>query len=337
MEMLTKFESRSSAAKGVAFHPTQPWILTSLHNGRIQLWDYRMGTLLDRFDGHDGPVRGIAFHPTQPLFVSGGDDYKVNVWNYKSRKLLFSLCGHMDYVRVCTFHHEYPWILSCSDDQTIRIWNWQSRNCIAILTGHSHYVMCAAFHPSEDLIVSASLDQTVRVWDISGLRMKNAAPVSMSKEDQKAQAHNSKSNDKKGSTDAIVKFVLEGHDRGVNWCAFHPTLPLILSAGDDRLVKLWRMTASKAWEVDTCRGHFNNVSCCLFHPHQELILSASEDKTIRVWDLNRRTAVQTFRRDNDRFWFITVHPKLNLFAAAHDSGVMVFKLESAWSHPQFEK
>ncbi|CAC38349.1 coatomer alpha subunit Cop1 [Schizosaccharomyces pombe] len=327
MEMLTKFESRSSRAKGVAFHPTQPWILTSLHNGRIQLWDYRMGTLLDRFDGHDGPVRGIAFHPTQPLFVSGGDDYKVNVWNYKSRKLLFSLCGHMDYVRVCTFHHEYPWILSCSDDQTIRIWNWQSRNCIAILTGHSHYVMCAAFHPSEDLIVSASLDQTVRVWDISGLRMKNAAPVSMSLEDQLAQAHNSISNDLFGSTDAIVKFVLEGHDRGVNWCAFHPTLPLILSAGDDRLVKLWRMTASKAWEVDTCRGHFNNVSCCLFHPHQELILSASEDKTIRVWDLNRRTAVQTFRRDNDRFWFITVHPKLNLFAAAHDSGVMVFKLE----------
>ncbi|WBW72142.1 coatomer alpha subunit Cop1 [Schizosaccharomyces osmophilus] len=327
MEMLIKFESKSSRAKGVAFHPTLPWVLTSLHNGRIQLWDYRMGTLIDRFDGHDGPVRGIAFHPTQPLFVSGGDDYKVNVWNFKAKKLLFSLCGHMDYVRVCAFHHEYPWILSCSDDQTIRIWNWQSRNCIAILTGHSHYVMCAAFHPTEDLIVSASLDQTVRVWDISGLRMKNAAPVSMTIEEQLAQAQNAITNDLFGSTDAVVKFVLEGHDRGANWCAFHPTLPLILSSGDDRLIKLWRMTASKAWEVDTCRGHFNNVSCCLFHPHQELILSASEDKTIRVWDLNRRTAVQTFRRDNDRFWFVTVHPKLNLFAAAHDSGVMVFKLE----------
>lgn len=45
-----------------------------------------------------------------------------------------------------------------------------------------------------------------------------------------------------GNTDAVVKFVLEGHDRGVNWVAFHPTLPLIVSAGDDRLVKLWRMS-----------------------------------------------------------------------------------------------
>ena len=45
-----------------------------------------------------------------------------------------------------------------------------------------------------------------------------------------------------GNTDAVVKFVLEGHDKGVNWVAFHPTLPLIVSAGDDRLVKLWRMS-----------------------------------------------------------------------------------------------
>jgi WD40 repeat protein len=38
----------------------------------IQLWDYRMGTLIDRFDEHDGPVRGVSFHQSQPLFVSGG-------------------------------------------------------------------------------------------------------------------------------------------------------------------------------------------------------------------------------------------------------------------------
>jgi WD40 repeat protein len=51
----------------------------SLHNGVIQLWDYRMCTLLDKFDEHDGPVRGICFHNQQPLFVSGGDDYKIKV------------------------------------------------------------------------------------------------------------------------------------------------------------------------------------------------------------------------------------------------------------------
>lgn len=194
------------------------------------------------------------------------------------------------------------------------------------MTGHNHYTMCAQFHPKDDLVVSASLDQSVRVWDISGLRKKHSAPTSMTFEDQMSR-NNQNQADMFGNTDAVVKFVLEGHDRGVNWVAFHPTLPLIVSAGDDRLVKLWRMSETKAWEVDTCRGHFQNASGCLFHPHQDLILSVGEDKTIRVWDLNKRTSVQSFKRENDRFWVIAAHPEINLFAAGHDNGVMVFKLE----------
>lgn len=83
----------------------------------------------------------------------------------------------------------------------------------------------------------------------------------------------------------------------------------------------------KAWEVDTFRGHYNNVSCVIFHPRQELILSDSEDKTIRVWDIAKRTTVQTFRREHDRFWVLAAHPEVNLFAAGHDSGLLVFKLE----------
>ncbi|XP_031557525.1 coatomer subunit alpha-like isoform X1 [Actinia tenebrosa] len=322
--MLTKFETKSARVKGLCFHPKRPWVLASLHNGVIQLWDYRMCTLLERFDEHDGPVRGIHFHDVQPLFVSGGDDYKIKVWNYKQKRCLFTLLGHLDYIRTTFFHHEYPWILSCSDDQTIRIWNWQSRTCICVLTGHNHYVMCAQFHPSEDLVVSASLDQTVRVWDMSGLRKKTVAPGASGLDDHlKSPGHT----DLFGQSDAIVKHVLEGHDRGVNWVAFHPTMPLIVSGADDRQVKLWRMNDSKAWEVDTCRGHYNNVSCVLFHPRQELMLSNSEDKSIRVWDLSKRTGVQTFRREHDRFWAIAAHPTLNLFAAGHDSGMIVFKLE----------
>ncbi|WVQ95246.1 hypothetical protein IAU59_002341 [Kwoniella sp. CBS 9459] len=327
MQMLTKFESKSPRVKGIAFHPRTPLLAASLHNGTIQLWNYQMGTLVDRFDEHDGPVRGICFHPTQPIFCSGGDDYKIKVWNYKQRKCLFTLTGHLDYVRTVFFHREYPWIISASDDQTIRIWNWQSRTCIAILTGHNHYIMCAQFHPWDDLVVSASMDLTVRVWDISGLRKKNqASQVPMSFEEQMSRANQNQA-DLFGNTDAVVKYVLEGHDRGVNWASFHPTLPLIVSCGDDRQVKLWRMSETKAWEVDSCRGHFNNVSMSMFHPRHELILSASEDKTIRVWDMTKRTAVQTFRREHDRFWVLTAHPELNLFAAGHDNGLIVFKLE----------
>ncbi|XP_026729965.1 coatomer subunit alpha isoform X2 [Trichoplusia ni] len=322
--MLTKFETKSARVKGISFHAKRPWVLASLHNGVIQLWDYRMCTLLEKFDEHDGPVRGICFHIQQPLFVSGGDDYKIKVWNYKQRRCLFTLLGHLDYIRTTFFHHEYPWILSASDDQTIRIWNWQSRQCISVLTGHNHYVMCAQFHPTEDLLVSASLDQSVRVWDFSGLRKKSVAPGPSGLAEH---LRNPQATDLFGQADAVVKHVLEGHDRGVNWAAFHPSLPLIASAADDRQVKLWRMNDAKAWEVDTCRGHYNNVSCVLFHARHELILSNSEDKFIRVWDMTKRTCLHSFRREHERYWVLAGHPSLNLFAAGHDAGMILFKLQ----------
>ncbi|KAK1315740.1 Coatomer subunit alpha-1 [Acorus calamus] len=315
--MLTKFETKSNRVKGLSFHTKRPWILASLHSGVIQLWDYRMGTLIDRFDEHDGPVRGVHFHKSQPLFVSGGDDYKIKVWNYKTHRCLFTLLGHLDYIRTVQFHNEYPWIVSASDDQTIRIWNWQSRTCVSVLTGHNHYVMCASFHPKEDLVVSASLDQTVRVWDIGALRKKSVSPA------DDVLRLSQMNTDLFGGVDAVVKYVLEGHDRGVNWASFHPSLPLIVSGADDRQVKLWRMNDTKAWEVDTLRGHMNNVSCVMFHARQDIIVSNSEDKSIRVWDVTKRTGIQTFRREHDRFWILAAHPEMNLLAAGHDSGMIV--------------
>jgi coatomer protein complex subunit alpha (xenin) len=76
--MLTKFESKSNRVKGVsnesqnifanpansllglAFHPTQPLLAASLHNGSVQLWNYRMGVLVDRFEEHEGDLLRLA-------------------------------------------------------------------------------------------------------------------------------------------------------------------------------------------------------------------------------------------------------------------------------------
>ena len=45
--------------------------------------------------------------------------------------------------------------------------------------------------------------------------------------------------------------------------------------------------------------------------------------------MSRRISLKIFRRDSDkdRFWTLTAHPNEDLFAAGHDSGLIVFKLE----------
>ena len=77
---------------------------------------------------------------------------------------------------------------------------------------------------------------------ILGLRKKNVAPGPGGLEDH---LKNPGSTEIFGQADAVVKHVLEGHDRGVNWASFHPTMPLIASGADDRQVKLWRMNEAK--------------------------------------------------------------------------------------------
>ena len=252
--------------------------------------------------------------------MSGGDDNRVILWNHRQRKKLHAFKGHLDYIRTCFFHHENPWIVSASDDQTVRIWNWQSRSCLAVLTGHNHYVMCAQFHHSEDLLVSCSLDQTIRVWDISGLKRKSAA------------SHGNRMEESRQLdlfvNDVSVKFVLEGHERGVNWVSFHPTKPQIVSGSDDKQIKIWCYTGSRAWEQESFRGHYNNVSNVLFHPKNNFVISNSEDKSLRIWDLSKKSPTSIFRLDHDRYWTLASHPEIPyLFAAGHDSGFSIFKFE----------
>jgi coatomer protein complex subunit alpha (xenin) len=282
------------------------------------LFDYRVGVLVDKFQEHDGPVRSVDFHLTQPLFASGGDDHKVRVWDYKKKKCLFALSGHIDYVRTVQFHHELPWICSSSDDQTIRIWNWQNRSNIAILTGHTHYVMNVQFHREDNLLLSSSLDHKIFVWDYSELKEKHQKYAGDVK-GRKAEMFT--------GVEVEVKNICEGHEKGVNFATFHPSRSLIASGADDKLIKLWRMSGARAWEMDTLRGHQNNVSCVAFHPKLDILISNSEDRTMKVWDLNKRTCIHTLKKDVDRFWIVVMHPTSNYFACGYDRGMTIFKLE----------
>jgi coatomer protein complex subunit alpha (xenin) len=54
MNLHNKFETKSKRVKGLSFHKHRPWILASLHNGSIHMFDYRAQILLDKFEDHSG-------------------------------------------------------------------------------------------------------------------------------------------------------------------------------------------------------------------------------------------------------------------------------------------
>ncbi|EJD34266.1 hypothetical protein AURDEDRAFT_131258 [Auricularia subglabra TFB-10046 SS5] len=169
--------------------------------------------------------------------------------------------------------------------------DYKQRRCLFTLHGHLDYVRTVQFHHEIPWIVSASDDQTIRIWN---------------------------------STSRTCIAILTGHSHYVMSAQFHPKENLIVSASMDQTVRVWDISLRKT-TPNTGPGTFDTFdtfAAVLFHPKQELILSAAEDKTIRLWDMS-----STFRREHDRFGPLNRHPELNLFAAGHDSGLIVFKLE----------
>ena len=308
------------------------------------------------------PVRCVDFHPQDPLIISAGDDLNIKLWDCHIRQCLRTFSGHTDYIRTVRFHpkahitspHHLPWILSASDDRTLRIWNYLTRTCLCVVhDGHTDYIMSAQFHPTLDFILTASLDHTLRVWDTKHLvttqttNTQTSTPTTTTTPPPTAttaqtqhfnKSHYSaltKSESSSLSTPIKLKFVLQGHQHGVNWAVFHPSLPFIASASDDCQVKIWKFTDDQAWEekIQLTR-HDLNVTCCMFANNTTMdttssstpiIVSCSEDGRVCVWDGNDQTCIGAFRR-NSRFWVLASHPTNNIMAAGHDSGFIIFKV-----------
>lgn len=50
-----KLSARSDRVKCVDVHPTEPWMLASLYNGNVHVWNYESQTLVKTFEVTDLP------------------------------------------------------------------------------------------------------------------------------------------------------------------------------------------------------------------------------------------------------------------------------------------
>ncbi len=87
--------------------------------------------------------------------------------------------------------------------------------------------------------------------------------------------------------------VLPPHGTKINSVAFDPSGKMLLTAADDKSLKLWQLNDLTL--IRTFTGHLGPVWDCDFAPNGVEFVSASEDGTVRVWSIgasipNRRFA-----------------------------------------------
>jgi WD40 repeat protein len=86
---------------------------------------------------------------------------------------------------------------------------------------------------------------------------------------------------------------LEGHACGVTACAVTPDGRRVVSASEDKTLKVWNLESGRA--VATLEGHAGSVWACAVAPDGRRVVSASEDRTLKVWDLETGACLLTHR------------------------------------------
>ena len=69
---------------------------------------------------------------------------------------------------------------------------------------------------------------------------------------------------------------------GITSVAFSPDGKRILTAAEDRTVRMW--DANSGMEMRNLKGHAGTVYSAVFSPNGRQILTAGEDGTTRLWD-----------------------------------------------------
>jgi coatomer subunit beta' len=288
--------ARSERVKGIDFHPTEPWILTTLYSGHVYIWSYETQSIIKTFELTDVPVRAGRFVARKNWIVCGSDDFQLRVYNYNTSEKITSFEAHPDYIRAIVVHPNQPFVLTASDDMTIKLWDWdKSWKCVQVFEGHSHYVMGLAINPKDtNTFASACLDRTVKIWSLGS---------------------------------ATPNFTLEAHEtKGVNHVDYYPASdkPYLLTTSDDRTVKIWDYTTKAL--IATLDGHTSNVSFACYHPELPVIISGSEDGTVKIWHANTYRLEQSLSYGLERAWCVSYQRGRQGIAMGFDDGAVVVKM-----------
>jgi len=254
--------------------------------------------------GHGGWVTAIATTGEQPdMIITASRDKSLIVWHLERGKdglekyghAKKRLTGHSHFVQDVAISVDGMFALSGSWDSTLRLWDLNSGKTTRRFIGHTKDVLSVAFSADNRQIVSGSRDKKIHLWNTLG-QMKFAITE-------------------------------DGHKEWVSCVRFSPNLqnPLIVSAGWDKLVKVWNLTQCKL--RTNLVGHTGYVNTVTVSPDGSLCASGGKDGKAMLWDLNEGRHLSTLEA-GDIIHALVFSPVRYWLCAATASAIKIWDLES---------
>merc|ERR1712241_445279 len=310
-------------------------------------------TLRSHFDG----VRALGFHPSEPVLITASEDQTLKLWNLQ-KTVPAKKSAALDVEPVYTFRaHTGPVlslaIASSGDlcfsggiDSTIRVWNMPNPSvdpydCFdpsvlaATLRGHSDAVWSLAYNTSRQQLLSASSDGSVKLWSpvsktqslLRSFEKEGMMPTSVDwvKDDLWHMVAAYTNADcviydiETGNPVIKLDTMQDGSGVGlITKVVSHPTLPLTITAHEDRHIRFFDNNTGKQTHVMV--AHLDAVTSLAIDTNGLYLISGSHDSSIRLWNLETKTCVQEITAHRKKFdesiFDVAFHPSRPYIASA---------------------
>ncbi|KAM4599685.1 striatin-like isoform 1-T1 [Fundulus diaphanus] len=323
-----KFTLRShfDGIRALTFHPVEPVLITASEDHTLKMWNLQKtapaknrSTSLDvepiyTFRAHRGAVLSVVMSSTGEQCFSGGVDGTIQCWNmpnpnidpydsYDPSVLRGELGGHTDSVWGLVYSSAHQRLLSCSADGTVRLWD-------ANTTSPS----LAVFNENKKLGVPSSVD----------LVCSEPAHLVTSFTNGQIGLFNMETRQLVLSMESNVE---PGTPCQINKVLSHPTLPITITAQEDRHIKFFDNNSGKL--IHSMVAHLDAVTSLAVDPNGLYLMSGSHDCSIRLWNLESKTCIQEFTAHRKKFeesiHDVAFHPsKCYIASAGADALAKVF-------------
>uniref|UniRef100_A0A8C9XXQ1 Striatin n=1 Tax=Sander lucioperca TaxID=283035 RepID=A0A8C9XXQ1_SANLU len=322
-----KFTLRShfDGIRALAFHPVEPVLVTASEDHTLKMWNLqktapaKKSASLDvepiyTFRAHRGAVLSVVMSSTGEQCFSGGVDGTIQCWNtpnpnidpydsYDPLMLRGALCGHTDSVWGLVYSSAHQRLLSCSADGTVRLWDANTTS-----------PALAVFNEDKQLGIPSSVDLVCSEPAHLVTSFTNGE-IGLFNMETRQLVLNLESNLEPGTSCQINKVLS------------HPTLPITITAQEDRHIKFFDNNSGKL--IHSMVAHLDAVTSLAVDPNGLYLMSGSHDCSIRLWNLDSKTCIQEFTAHRKKFeesiHDVAFHPsKCYIASAGADALAKVF-------------
>uniref|UniRef100_A0A8C8K5G4 Striatin-3 n=1 Tax=Oncorhynchus tshawytscha TaxID=74940 RepID=A0A8C8K5G4_ONCTS len=315
--------SHFDGVRALAFHPVEPVLVTVSEDHTLKLWNLQKTVPAKKsayfdvepiytFRAHVGPVLSLAMTSSGEQCYSGGIDHTIQWWNipssnvdpydtYDPSVLAGTWLGHTDAVWGLAYSGIKNRLLSCSADGTVKLWNPQEKNpCISTYNAEKEHGIPTAvdFNGCDPAHMVASFNTgNAVIYDLE-------------------------------TSQAAVVFAGQGENTNhINKVVSHPTLPVTITAHEDRDIKFFDNKSGKV--IHAMVAHLDAVTSLAVDPNGIYLMSGSHDCSIRLWNVDSKTCVQEITahrmKSDESIYDVAFHPsKAYIASAGADALAKVF-------------